>query len=127
MVRRAGACHALGDLRGAREILDATEEQADRWEAGPVLRSRIGRRAAALSLDGEAVGEAEERAHAALAHAASGPFPAEVISGLELLASTAVTREELDGGGSAAWRGRAVARLVRLSHAARARARALGP
>ena len=75
MVRRAGARHALGDLRGAREILDAAEEQADRWDAGPVLRSRIGRRAAALSLDGDAVGEAEERAHAALAHAASGPVP----------------------------------------------------
>ena len=93
MVRRAGARHALGDLRGAREILDAAEEQADRWEAGPVLRSRIGRRAAVLSLDGDAVGEAEERAHAALAHAASGPFPSEVISALELLSSTAVARE----------------------------------
>ena len=58
-----------------------------------MLRSRIGRRAAALSLDGDAVGEAEERVHAALAHAASGPFPAEVISALELLSSTAVARE----------------------------------
>jgi DNA-binding CsgD family transcriptional regulator len=93
MVRRAGARHALGDLRGAREILDDAEEHADRWGAGPVLRTRIGRRAAALSLDGDAVGEAEERAHAALAHAAAGPFPSEVISALELLSSIAVARE----------------------------------
>ena len=117
----------VGDLRGAREILDAAETQADRWEAGPVLRARIGRRAAALSLDGDAVGEAEERAHAALAHAASGPFPSEVISALELLSSTAVGARELDGSGAAARRGRTTARLVRLSHAARARAPAPGP
>ena len=39
-VRRAGARHALRDQRGAREIL-ACRGQADRWDAGPVLRSRI--------------------------------------------------------------------------------------
>ena len=50
-------------------------------------------RAAALSLDGDSVGEAEERAHAALALAAAGPFPSEVINALELLSSTAVARE----------------------------------
>ena len=61
-----------------------------------MLRSRIERRAAALSLDEGAVGEAEERAHATLADAASGPFPSEVIGALELLSSTARVPRELD-------------------------------
>jgi DNA-binding CsgD family transcriptional regulator len=92
-VRLAGVRHALGDPDGARATVDELADSASRWDAGPLLLSRIDHRRAALALDADQLAEAESAAHRSLAAAAGGPFPADVIRALELLVSVAAARE----------------------------------
>ena len=105
-----------GRCRGPKPIDGRPGRCSDRASDGAPL---------ALSLDGDAVGEAEERAHAALAHAASGPFPSEVVGALELLSSTAVARESWTEAARLHGAAEQLRGLVRISHAARARAGAV--
>jgi ATP/maltotriose-dependent transcriptional regulator MalT len=94
-LRVAGVRHARGDLDGSRATIDDLSASAARWDAGPLLLARIDHRRAALALDTDRVADAENAAHRALAAAATGPFPADVVRALELLVSVAVARESL--------------------------------
>jgi predicted ATPase/DNA-binding CsgD family transcriptional regulator len=92
-LRRAAIHHALGDHEQAAAILAELRDGAARWDAGPWLLAQIDQRAAALALDADDSGTADQLAHQALAAAAAGPWPPLVIRGLELLATVAVARE----------------------------------
>lgn len=90
---RAALQHALGNVDVARSITHDLRDHTGIWATGPRLHAQIDLRDAALELDAEKVGAAEDLAQRALSEAMVGPHTPLVVDALELLASIAIRRD----------------------------------
>ncbi len=95
-LRLAAVRHALDHEVAAAEVVAELRDAASRWNAGPVLTARIEHRAAALALDAGDLATAAHTSGRALADAATGPWPLDIVAVFELLASIAAAGERAE-------------------------------
>ena len=100
-VRLAGVRQALGDLDGARAMIDDLRQQAARWDAGPLLTSQIDHRLRIARTRPRGVHGSGGRHTPGTGGGRDRPAPFDVIRALELLVSVAVAARKLGRGGPA--------------------------